>query len=365
MNKLVSVIVPVYNSEKYIYKTLKSIIEQSYRNIEIIVINDGSIDNTKEIVEDISKSDSRIIFIDKENEGVSKTRNKGIDICSGEYIFFFDSDDTVEVDCVEKVMKCIDSNNYDTVLYGYASVRNDKILEHKLSYDKQEYLSNASIIQEVIPKSFGISYNELENWLNGKRSIREGKELTGPWRMCYSSQIVKKNKVRYSEHLKVGEDTIFTNEYLSFAERVGIVNECLYYLNNHEESTISKYLNDINGIIINKKGLVKEKFKLSQKIFERTNIDPNIYWGGEVILSTVEIAWMLTDKKYSIGFFKSYKKYLEFRRDKYVKACWNDLKININIGSKSIAVLLIKYKMDFFVLMIMKILRVFNFEINI
>lgn len=365
MNKLVSIIVPTYNSEKYIVESLQSITNQTYKNIEIIVINDGSNDGTKEILDAISKTDSRIIIINKENEGVSKARNKGIDACKGEYIFFFDSDDIIESKCIEKVMIVIELKKYDTVLYGYASVRNKKILKHKLAYENNEYLSNSEIIKKIIPRSFGISYDELNKWLKGERSIRQGKELTGPWRMCYSAKIIKENKVKYNECLKVGEDTIFTNEYLSFTNRVGIINDCLYYLHNHEDSTISKYLQNINNVISNKRELIKVKHEISKEIYLRTGINPNIYWGGEVILSTVEIAWILTDKKNSMNFLESYKKYKEFRKDRYVNECWNEMKCSISKSINNIPILLIKCKMDFFMLLIMKFLRKFNFEIHI
>ena len=115
--KLLSIIIPVYNSEKYLKKCLDSILESSYRNLEIICINDGSRDKSLEILEKYSKIDSRIILINKENEGPQIARNKGYKISKGEYITNIDSDDWIEKDTFEKAILMLEKDNLDCVLY--------------------------------------------------------------------------------------------------------------------------------------------------------------------------------------------------------------------------------------------------------
>ena len=95
---LVSIIIPVYNASKYLYRCLDSILNQTFRDFELILINDGSTDNSLEILREYETKDSRIIVIDKPNEGVSAARNQGIEIAKGEYIMFCDSDDYVEME---------------------------------------------------------------------------------------------------------------------------------------------------------------------------------------------------------------------------------------------------------------------------
>ena len=97
MNKLISVIVPVYNAEKYLKECVESLINQTYINLEIILINDGSTDNSIQICNEYADYDSRIIVVDKLNEGVSKTRNLGIEIAKGDFITFVDSDDYITI----------------------------------------------------------------------------------------------------------------------------------------------------------------------------------------------------------------------------------------------------------------------------
>lgn len=101
----VSVIIPIYNAEKRIEKCLDSILNQKYDNIEIICVNDGSTDDTTRILEVYSNNDSRIIVINKENEGVSKARNTGIENATGKYIVFIDADDTIEADMIKRLVE--------------------------------------------------------------------------------------------------------------------------------------------------------------------------------------------------------------------------------------------------------------------
>ena len=102
MNKpLISIIIPVYNAEKYLKKCLDSVINQTYKNLEIILVDDGSTDKSPEICDKYAEKDSRIIVLHKENGGVSSSRNAGLDIFKGEYLSFVDSDDYVEPDYIE------------------------------------------------------------------------------------------------------------------------------------------------------------------------------------------------------------------------------------------------------------------------
>ena len=118
--KKVTLIVPVYNSEKYIGKCLDSILNQTYKNIEILVVNDGSKDNSQKIIDEFqSKYPDKIIAINQENKGVSKTRNESIKKASGDYIMFIDNDDYLDSDYIETFVTEAEKGDYDVVLGGY------------------------------------------------------------------------------------------------------------------------------------------------------------------------------------------------------------------------------------------------------
>lgn len=119
--KLISVIIPVYKVEKYIFECVNSIINQTYRNIEIILVDDGSPDECPKICDDYAKKDSRVKVIHKENGGLSSARNAGIEVCNGEYVVFVDSDDYVTVDLIKQFIYMIDNYDSDVVICDYCS----------------------------------------------------------------------------------------------------------------------------------------------------------------------------------------------------------------------------------------------------
>lgn len=124
MNELISIIVPIYNVEKYLERCLSSLVNQTYKNIEIILVDDGSLDNSSFLCDDWAKKDKRICVIHKDNGGLSDARNAGLDIAKGAYVLFVDSDDFVDLDMCEKLSIYI-HNNVDIVSFGFKRVYDD------------------------------------------------------------------------------------------------------------------------------------------------------------------------------------------------------------------------------------------------
>lgn len=154
MNSKVSVIIPVYNSEKYIEKCLKSVLNQTYSNLEILIINDHSIDSSLDIIDNIKDDRVRVVSFDK-NKGVSAARNKGIELASGKYICFLDSDDYWNLEKIEKQIKFIEKNNYKFIYSNYAFF-NDKTqkvtkrtnVPKKITYEKA--IKNTTIFVSTV-----------------------------------------------------------------------------------------------------------------------------------------------------------------------------------------------------------------------
>lgn len=115
----ISIIVPVYNVEKYLHKCMDSLVNQTFEEIEIITVNDGSTDSSLEILREYEKQDSRIIVIDKVNEGVSLARNTALEYIIGEYIMFVDSDDWIDLDTCEKILKLVTEYKCDVMMWSY------------------------------------------------------------------------------------------------------------------------------------------------------------------------------------------------------------------------------------------------------
>ena len=155
MEDLITIIVPIYNVEKYLRECIESICRQTYRNIEIILINDGSNDNSAKICDEYKEKDSRIKVIHKENGGVSSARNKGLEIAKGAYITFVDGDDYIDEKYCEKLLKNLKENNVECVLCGFNRIyektaevvtKGENLLldknksEKKLLKDSKQYL---------------------------------------------------------------------------------------------------------------------------------------------------------------------------------------------------------------------------------
>ncbi len=127
----VSIIVPIYNSEKNLDRCVNSILRQSYKNLELILINDGSTDSSLDICNNFRKLNENIIVIDQKNMGVSAARNIGLRYATGDLIQFVDSDDYIDSDMTESLVNCIRENNADLVICGYKSIFQDRVVLHK------------------------------------------------------------------------------------------------------------------------------------------------------------------------------------------------------------------------------------------
>lgn len=199
MKDLVSVIVPVYNAEKYLVKCLESIVNQTYKNLEIILVNDGSKDNSLSICQEYAKRDARITVFDKTNGGVSSSRNFGIDLSSGEYVCFFDSDDYVEISFIEKLVNKIGDN--DVCIGGYVA---ENYNEEGGLTTKEEVLLDIERIDDNFPLQ------------NHKKLFALSMSL---WNKLYRLSLIKENFLRFDEKVSFGEDGLFNADFFLLAKK--------------------------------------------------------------------------------------------------------------------------------------------------
>lgn len=206
---LISVIVPVYNTAKYLASCVKSISEQSYENLEILLIDDGSTDQSPAICDELAKSDARIVVIHKANGGVSSARNLGLERANGEYIAFVDSDDSLSLDCFEKMMNKAWQTQADCVFSG--------VWDEKMN---SEILSGLKTIEFII----------YEN------------KFGGVWGKIYKKSLL--NGINFALDEKVGEDFSFLFDYFTKCDKVAFISENLY--NYRVESDTSVMHNGFN-----------------------------------------------------------------------------------------------------------------------
>lgn len=222
MNPLVSIVVPINNTEKYLIKCVNSITEQSYKNTEIILVDDGSTDASSALCEELKKTDVRITVIHKENGGLSSARNEGIDKANGDYIIFIDSDDILAKSSVEDMVKIAIAEKSDAVIpmTYYKVYENSGITEQVFHFDKNMFSSD--------PKRFA---SEV---LIGKcRASRSTAVL-------YSLKIIKDNNISYP-FVVASEDFFFNIDFFSFAKRISLYEKPSLYNLKREGSITSSY----------------------------------------------------------------------------------------------------------------------------
>lgn len=224
---LVSVVIPIYKVEEYLVRCLRSIVAQTYKNLEIILVEDGSPDNCPRICDEWKEADSRITVIHKANEGLGMARNSGIDNAHGEYIFFFDSDDYVAIDTVEKCVLKAQKTESDTVIFGRNEVYMDGRIERIInSFPKSVY--EAAEISDIL--------------LPGLYTYRFGFGVSACSKM-FSLSIIRDYNLRFcSEREVISEDAIFCLDYFTKSSRTALMEDNLYYYYKNDKSLSRKYI---------------------------------------------------------------------------------------------------------------------------
>ncbi len=216
--ELVSVIIPIYNASKYLGNTIECILNQTYKNLEIILINDGSTDDSLSICNEYRAKDKRIIVVDKPNSGQGDTRNKGIELASGNYIYFADSDDLMDLKLIETSVKGIKSGNSDVYIFNYYH-----------TYIKED--GSRSDIEERLfingDYKIGSDEERLKFISNYFLNYGCGFEV---WNRLYKADIIKSRNIRFPVFKPViAEDVCFNLFYLMHVKSVKVTNERLYY----------------------------------------------------------------------------------------------------------------------------------------
>ena len=227
----ISVIIPVYNAEKYIDKMINSILCQTITDIEIIIINDASTDNSLSICNNYAKEDSRIKVISKDNEGVSKARNLGMECSKGEYIMFLDADDWVENDMCEIMYNKIKLVEADICFCNHIMEFDNR--NEKINFGISKcFVKKEEIAEEVI---LPLIEEKDTNKIHLRASFRS------PWGKLFKRSIIIDNNIRFKPELSIGEDFIFDIEYLSLANKVTFIDNYLYHYRINNQSALNRY----------------------------------------------------------------------------------------------------------------------------
>lgn len=287
----ISIIVPIYNVEKYLTQCINSVLRQSYQNLKIILVNDGSTDNSSKICDDYAQKDSRIVVIHKGNGGLSDARNAGIKIATGEYIYFIDSDDWLAPRAIETLLDFAIKNNCEIVQGSWYYAYNDYLL-YDNSRKNPFILNREQAMKELIKNDY------IKNFAWGK---------------LYKTEIVKKHLFVKGVYF---EDSYWQHHIINETNNYGLIPTPLYYYRQRNESISGTFSIKILDLL---KGYEQRLLFISMKYPEYTNLMAKKLWDitASILISAnsntndrivINNYWNELNNKY-VSFFKDAYKY--------------------------------------------------------
>lgn len=233
---MISIIMPVYNVQNYVEEAIQSLIKQTYKDWELIIVDDGSKDNSLEICKRYAEMYDKIKLIAKENGGVSSARNIGLEYASGEWIYFMDSDDEVDESCFDTIINYLNQNdNVDIICWNYLVEKKGKRLPVYSIYP-HEFIEEHP--KKIVKNIIFWGYEKIDNF-------RKRGPLRSPFNKLFHKDIIYNNNIRFDEKIKIGEDALFCAMCFHEAKRVMFVNEFLYFYRKRENSADRKYRENI------------------------------------------------------------------------------------------------------------------------
>ena len=278
-NPLVSIIVPVYNVQNSVARCLESICAQTWKNIEIILVNDGSRDESFSVCEQFREKDPRIVLVDKSNSGVSDTRNCGMTLASGKYVQFVDSDDYIEPDFTERLVTAAETNNADLVIAPYwmvipatsckagqalESLQENLGIEEKRPDDVREYgflpegtYDRDTFALRLMEKPASFFYSVL-------------------WNKLYRRDILVDNHLQFTSEVRWAEDLVFNLEYILYANVFVSIPKAGYHYVQNPQSICHTQIN-LASIVQNKLQVFRYYKELYTKLGLYDKVQPQLY----------------------------------------------------------------------------------------
>ena len=248
----VSVIMPVYNAEKHLDKSIESVLQQSLHYIELVVVNDGSTDRSLDIIMNYANVDKRITVINKGHEGVSIARNTAVKAAKGKYIAFIDADDYVELDMYETMYLTLVQAHSNIAMCGYIEESNRNMKYTKLPWMDRTVIQKNDIYNQLIPSMISHSKQDITS------EIIKGTV----WRLLINKEFIVDHDIKFNSKIALAEDLIFCIDLFSQAESIAILEKCFYHYVRHNLSTLNSYRKNV----LEESLYVQENLKLTLSV---------------------------------------------------------------------------------------------------
>ena len=244
---LVSIILPVYNAQRHLARCVGSICAQTYRNIEIIILNDGSKDQSLPVCEEFRQKDPRILLVDKANSGVSDTRNLGLKLASGKYVEFVDSDDYLDPDFTERLVAAAEENEADFVIAPYKMVIPAGASKPEQVLDKiQDELGVMSVARPPEVREYGFlpaGVYDKDTFALRLMDKPASYFYSVLWNKLYRRDILTGNDIQFVSEMRWAEDLVFNLRYIQYAERFVAIDKPGYYYVQNPQSICHTQIN--------------------------------------------------------------------------------------------------------------------------
>ena len=329
MENIISIIVPIYNAEKTLRRCIESIINQTYNFLDIILINDGSKDNSGIICDEYAQKDKRIKVIHKKNEGVSIARNCGLEQSIGNYIMFVDADDYLDIKICDVLLKFLLKNSCDITIANKVFYKNGKIIDNVLYNEKEIVRDNDEkelFILDLLTYHYDDKMNKVQFLSCGVTA------------KLFKTKIIKRNNLRFVENCRYGEDVIFNLYAFQYANKIGYIDFNGYNFNINSDSSTHKFRDDwkdSHEIFVNEIG----------KFLNKYNKDYRFYEAYEMMIAT-RICGLINSyyfhKNSQRKFLHSYKGFKKFiHEDKYRRSIKN-VKLELLTKKQKIVILALR-----------------------
>lgn len=305
---LVSIILPVYNAQNHLARCVGSICAQTYRNIEIIILNDGSKDQSLPVCEEFRQKDPRILLVDKANSGVSDTRNLGLKLASGKYVEFVDSDDYLDPDFTERLVAAAEENEADFVIAPYKMVIPAGASKPEQVLDKiQDELGVMSVARPPEVREYGFlpaGVYDKDTFALRLMDKPASYFYSVLWNKLYRRDILTGNDIQFVSEMRWAEDLVFNLRYIQYAERFVAIDKPGYYYVQNPQSICHTQINAAT-IVQNKLQVFRYYKDLYTRLGIYEEVRPQLY---KFLVDIAESTYPSGPFKKAIGEAKAYWK---------------------------------------------------------
>lgn len=334
----VSIIVPIYNVEKYLARCLESLVNQTFKDIEILAINDGSTDNSLNILNKYAARDKRIRIINNKNVGVSETRNIGISESNGEFIVFVDSDDWIDNYMIEKMYDFISKECAQMLMCTYVREFSDHSKEKKFDLPEINIYENNEVKSQLFRKLVGPLGSELSN-------LEYIDALGTVWAKMYKASILKENDLKFIDlnEIGTGEDILFNIYVFKYINKAVLLNKPMYhYWRGNENSITSRYIHNF----IDKR---RNYFKYMIDFIEKNNFgnDFEVALSNRICTSVLGTGLVECYKDNNISGIEKINRIKHLLNDEYINSAYENLELKYFPIHWRVFYFFNKYKLSF------------------